>query len=661
MTAFMRRFQRRHWVLGVLGAVSAGCLEEQDSASAAGRIKIAPSATATDEIQQALDEGLIVELAAAQYELTKSLSIPSGGRMYGAGRGATTLVVGWSAPASAADDPRNAAIIARAPKLGEPLPLAASATKDSLYLAVDDAAELPLGWLRVRAANSGADEYEMSDGADVVLTEIVRAAAHDPNGIILDTPTRQFHRVGAEVQEIVPVEDIVLAGFDLHSEGGTIASGILLAGVVGATVDDVSGAGFSRALIELGAGTRWVSLTHVWSRGENNALLLAESAMDVSLASFGSSPDGLRCHALGVPRALLTFRSRCTAIRVTDGDLARGCVGIRTWGGHHVHFSGITIRDMFNEQAMLRDPEVTSYRCGVGIDMGAGALPIAEFAYDVTFEDVHLENCRHPVEHHVAAWYLHDVMGVTVSNCSISNKGESPWQPGRFMAGLLASDCMGTIESLTVRGVIRAVHTINNLALLRIANLDVFGSPGSGIVGAYGLLLEHTGIGGGPRVDRFSAENVVAIFATGHEFTPDWTFSVGDYRSGDTEAADLILAQSIESTPLESGDVVELQTGPNGERQVAVGAGASTKSAVVVTGSPGSFGLGHMLICPAPVSRCTVLCTDAAVEIGDLMVASSTPRRAEANNDPSNPFHVLGKALTAKPAGAQGRVLLGPA
>ncbi len=626
------------------------------------RISISPGSAKAAAIQDALNAGFIVDLEPGLYYLEAPILLQSGSRIFGAGSGLTQLVPSWSPSPADADQPTNGVLIARLPVPSGPTTLVTARTpKDSLYVELSDPGVLSAGWVRLRGNSEHGNEYEMSDGLDVVLTEYVRAASIDAGGAVLAEPTWQFHGPMVEARNAEPIENVELSGFDIAADGGTLATGVLLDGVIGAKLHDISGAGFSRSLLELGAGTRTVMITRPWSRGENNALLLAESAMDVVLESFGSSPSGPRCHELGIPRGLLTFSRRCTAISVRNGSLANGCVGIRLWGGHHIHIAGVTIRDMHNGEVIQRDPLIGSNRTGPGIDTGAGPLNIAEFAYDVTFEDVHLENCRQPTIAAGASWYLHDIMGLTISNCSISNKGESPWTEGRYMLGLLASDVMGAVESLTVRGSAYSFRTINVMAFLRIKHLDIFGTPGDGISGGIGVMLEHGG-GAGPVIERLAAENLYTLFYTGPEFIPDWTFTVEDFRSEGFEAADLVLALSQTAQPLLSGEVVEFVPSEGPARLITGSTAPSTRNAIVATGQPGSTGTGYMLVCAAPVSRCHVRCTVEAVQIGDILVASSTsPRRAEVDNDPANPLTVLGKALTAKAAGAEGLVLLGPA
>jgi hypothetical protein len=638
-----------------------GCAPGESTDANRSRISIAPGTSKSAEIQAALDAGFIVDLEKGDYELETPIMLRSGTRLFGAGSGLTRLLPTWTPDASLADTPNNGVLVAQLEAANGPTTVITTRTpKDSRYVAVADASVLSPGWVRLRGNSEHGNEYEMSDGLGVILTEYVEAVSIDGGGIVLSEPTWQFHGPMVEVRNVDALEDVEISGFDIVADGGAIATGILLDGVIGVRLSDIAGAGFARAFVELGPGTRRIALSGLWSRGENNSLLLAESVMDLVLESFGSSPSGLRSHSLGIPRALLTFSRRCTAVSIRDGSLANGCVGIRLWGGHHVHISSVTIRDMQNDAVIARDPLISNNRTGCGIDSGAGPLHIAEFAYDVTFEDVHLENCRQPTIQAGASWHLHDIMGLTISNCSISNKGESPWTAGRYMVGMLASDVMGSMESLTVRGVAYAFHTINTMAFLRVNHLDIFGSPGDGMVGGVGVMLEH-GAGAGPTIERLAAENLFTLFATGPEFIPDWNFTIADFRSEGFEASDLVLARSQAPQPLMSGDVVEFLPSSGSERLVTDSTGPTTRNAIIATGRPGSDGTGLLLVCAAPVARCHVRCTSDAVQIGDILVASSTPRRAEVNNAPANALTVLGKALTAKAAGAEGLVLVGPA
>ncbi|NUP05119.1 MAG: hypothetical protein HOW73_03555 [Polyangiaceae bacterium] len=658
----------RRGLLIQIAAVSAGCLDGLESLETdASRIEVDPSPSATTLIQQALDQGLEVVLQKGTYVLSAPLVLRSGARLFGAGSGLTKLVAGFAPLETAADDRENALLVIDGLVLPiQATQLAASAAKDAWTLTLAHPLEglAPDQWVRVHGSNDIEDSHEMSD--DAPLCEILRVQSVDDTNVTLDTVTMQFHSVGVAVDVVEPSLDVEISGFDVSAEGGTVAVGVMVGLAADVRITDVSGAGFSRALIDLGPGSRTVQLREIRSRGEVNAIVHADSSMDIHIESVLSVPGGARAHVFGVPRALLTFVHRCTSAIVTSGVLENGCIGIRTWGGHHLHFSDILIRDMEPSEALARDEILSggAYPIGVGIDGGAGRLDHAEFARDISFNNVHLEDCRQPTESTQAGWFLHDMFGVTISGCSIVNKGLTSWTDGSHVTGMLAVDCSGSIESLMIQGASYSFRTGNAAADLNVGFLEINGAPGTGYAGLFALFFNHvtTYASRGPQFAKVKLNNVLFYADTGPDFNlmPDWEMFVESYYADGFEASNCVMCKEVEASRFSVGEIAEIsETSMGKARELVTPTGPSTRNVVVASAK----GVNQfVLAAPLPTSRAHVLCSTAAVTVGDLLVASAThPRRAEVDNAPVNPFVVIGKALTNKAAGVEGLVLVGPA
>ena len=390
-------------------------------------------------------------------------------------------------------------------------------------------------------------------------------------------------------------------------------------------------------------------------------MLLVESACILSFTTLRSAADGLRCHANGIPRAMIDLRRRCTTVVVNDAFLQHGCVGIRTHGGRFLTFDDVTITD-FDCTAVIQRDFIPGNLLGSGIDGGANALPDAEFALEVVFHGVMLEGCRHPDETQ-ASWYLHDMVQVTLNSCTITNHGMNPVQPGATICGLLMSDTSGSSDEIVIDGVQWPIRTRNVNAAVTFGDVAINDAPGTGGISLGALRFDHRGIG--PQFDRLTLANTVAVMMTDVDFNahPDWTISIARYQIESFVAENLVIAHvNDDEHAFATGEIAELDpSAPPGEVHLRTPAGPTRAAAVVCTGTGNSAGTGYVMVSILPETA-TVLCSVDGVTTGDLLVVSATyPRRAEVDNAPADPFTVSGKALGSKPAGAEGLVRIGPA
>jgi hypothetical protein len=660
---------RRSWLhTGIVTALAAaGCGAEREGSAPVGdataAVTVEPGPGAASTIQSLLDAGTPIVLTAGMYEMDAPLIVPSGARLVGAGSAVTSLVPSWSPDVSRADDRTNSLIVVRGSVDASPCTtLGASAPRDSLSITLTDAtgiAPMP-AWVQISGCNDGRDdEYQMSDGENVILTELVQGASLAGNDVQLGARTLQHHANGLDVSNAVPVADVVLSGFDLASDGGSIAVGVELTTAVDVTLTDVSGAGFSRALVDLGPGCQQVNVKSLTSRGEVNSMLLVESSCVLAFDVLRSAADGLRCHANGIPRALVDLRRRCSNVSVSDAQLCHGCVGIRTRGGKYLSFDNVAISDFDVTEVLARD-NIPGAVMGVGVDGGANELPNAEFAMSVDFRGVTLDGCRHP-DFRQAGWYLHDSMEVTLAACSIDNKSAGPNQGGLVLTGLLISDSYGTSDQMTLDGVDWPLRTRGSISAMLFGTLLIDGEAGTGSDGVGALFLGHSGVG--PTFGELRLSNVYEVFATDANFNahPDWSLTITRYQSDAFAVQNLKLAlvNSGEAN-FAAGEIAEYDpASPAGEPHLRTPTGPTRAAAVVCTGEPSSSGIGFVMAAPLPTSVASVLCSVDAVAIGDLLVASATyPRRAEVNNSPDDPFTVIGKAVVAKDAGAESLVAI---
>ncbi len=633
---------------------------------------IRPGSNKAAEINAVLAAGDAVRLIDGTYNIETALLFPSSSKLSGAGSGRTLIVPTFSPIVGLADDPTNALIKIQGAADTSYLntTISQQIIKDSKHIFVTAAGTLSANqWIRIQGNNTGGDALEMSDGSGVILTELLKVDSTYVSGttVPLAAPALQHHKNGLGAVGVAPIEGVLIEGVDLAADGGTVAVGILCDYAVGVTIRDVAGAGFSRSLIELMNGTRDYLIEDIYSRGENNSIVHQRSAMSGVLRRVKSAERGKRFHANGIPRGLLTMRQRCTSIRVSDCSLQRGCVGIRYWGGNHLSFEDIIIRDMDNTEALTRDSTEIPGLCGTGVDAGAGPLTIAEFALDVAFVNVHLDNCRAPSEaiEHAPAWYLHDTMKLTLSSCSVINNGVSPFDTvngqAYTMAGVLASDCHGVINGLTVKGVAYFLQTNNVFELLDCSELYFAAGPGVGTNGTIGILWDHNGgAGTSPRIKSLRLENFFAHIRFGSQFqaTPDWQFQIDRYFRDASIWHNCVLAHNNTGTSFTTGDIVELdQSSPAGVRRVKTPAAANPRNAVVTVGGSSDLGTGHIMVSPLPATLGHVTAT-GAVNVGDLLEANSS-RQAVVNNSPATELQILGRALTNQASGT-GTVLVGP-
>jgi hypothetical protein len=521
------------------------------------------------------------------------------------------------------------------------------------------------GYAIIWGNNAGGDGYLCSDGTDIILYEVVKIASISGTALTLASPTIQHHASGVSIRPYTPVRDVAVEDLSLYCDGETsIAVGIHARGVLGLDIRNVSGGGFSRAMIECNHGTRRFNATKLHSRGAVNSIVLMDSAHSGRVLEVTTDPNGDRYHANGIPRGLITCRNRCTGIQIHDCTLERGVVGIRLWGGFHIQVSNVRIRDMDASRAITQDTtEITGGKCGAGIDTGArptSAPSIAEFGQDWTFSNVTVEDIT--CTGNIVSWYFHDAYFIKMVDCAIVNRGLSPSTSG--MTGMHVSDVyQAEIVNLALVGVSYGIYTENAPYDINFRGVTYNTQAGQGAIAAIFLYLDHSAGAGGSRM-RFTDARVInanAMLRFGGSYSTDVTVELRNYYDealgGTVDFAHI--AYNGTGGAFSPGDVVVYDTSSTATRRDLLGAStAAPNCAVVVAGSSGDIGTGNIWVAPLAKGRkAMVKCTTAEVNIGDLLVAT-TGRRAVADNA-ANALNVLGVALTYKAAGSEGLVQCG--
>jgi len=691
-----------------LGTVLAGAL----TLDPRGRVEtlpedgttLVPVGVTAAEINAALLLG-DVRLAAGTYELEAPIEVPTGRSLIGAGSARTHLLPTYSPDASLADDPANALILVRGvedtallnltnpPSAG----LASPALKDNDSLTLTDPGVLDVGDVfRIKGHNDGAQEHtNISSGFNISLCEMFEVASTYAGGAVIPVTSAilQQHAVtngalaGSEQISVVgvkPVDDAVIQGINLQCDGGTVAVGILCQYARRPTIRDIAGAGFSRAMIELSHGTRDFVVCYVTDRGENNCVLRMSSAMAGRFYHFRSVPNGKRFHANGRIFGQLYQRDRCTNVYGDDVHLRDGCTGMVRIGGVDCSLTNSTFRDTLDTERVARTVLLDGTATDVlacGIQEGNADITTNENGKNWRYSNVHCINCRQSTPGYVdalgsvsrCAWFAHDQQDSQYVNCSVVNDGVSPQTAGRFATGWRLQDTNGQMSNVYVQGCdfgfrTTGVHSDYQIDFLRIRAED--GNPLDGNA-TLGIDFAHGGgqSGLGPRIGKIEIINVTVpwLFNAGgalsgsslNDFTGDYA-KLCDELTFDGSWGNVHFAKAGDASVNVQGYLCEVidVSGHRGVQAVSSPA-TNTRSKGIVPYPTASFGLRNdfVLLSLLPTFA-RVLCTTAAVVRGDLMVASATAGRAEANNSPSSPLLVIGRAGASKAGGAEGLVPL---
>ena len=643
-------------------------------------LPILPSKNSTDdkkaEIQAAIDRltglgGGLIELFEGEYHLSSALALKDKVAIasYRRRSGRLKPMTGWT---GGADDPGNALVKAdgavNTAKLNTTL--SALARKDATQIVITAVTPGPLAagdYLLIEGYNSSSNSSGDSDGASVILSEIVRVGSSYVSGttVPLETPLTQYHASGVAVKAVTPILEVGLHDLEIDAAGGSLAVGLLHRYSQRLEVSGLKGKGFSRALVNL-IGSKRLDV-EAYSRGEANSIVFAQSIQAARIEVDSDPAASLRHHASGIPRGLISFRFRCTNVQIPTAKLHRGCVGVQVWGGKNISFGEVLVHDMNSDRADTQWQTVgegggSGSRIGSGINGGAGPLGIEEFGHGISFGKVVLDHCRHPAK--VADGcqaYIHDWLDFYIGDLQLRNHGHDGIT--EYIAGVVCSDVVGHIDRLKVGGAYFGLRTENATAAVIIDDYNYDGAPGSnGTNAGIGISLNHTT--SGPTIRRLRLTNAAGGFVRfGSAYADPLYTRIEAYlvdAVGDFSAA--IPAYNNTGTSFAVGELVEFSgtftLNSSVFPAVITPTGAKKNMGVVVVGAAQDPGTGVLMVCPLPNDYAYVEMANAgAVAVGDLIESQNGLRTGLVNNGSAAP---LGKALSTKAALTNGKVRVGP-
>lgn len=507
-------------------------------------------------------------------------------------------------------------------------------------------------YLILEGRNTPTNSLPDSDGTGVILSEVVQVSAtwNGASPVVLTRPTVNYHSTTVTVKDIVPPRSVRLIGLELNASGRRIAAGIDIAAAIDVEVEGLRGVGFSRALATARRGAVDWLIQDTKGLGENNAIILLDSALHGRVVGFDNLSDGLRQHAYGVPRGLISFRRRCKHVEIGNGSLLHGNIGIQCWGGQGISVHDVLIRDMVADEASTRGTtagEITGDKFGVGVDGGAGPLDNAEYYTGCSFDNVVVEDVTVGSGTSRVAWYAHDGFSNVISGGGVLNRGIPSYR------GLYLSDWGGEVNGFTVLGSTYAVwlHAACNV---RMNDLKLDGSSQAGAceIGLYFGEFTGTAEVNGVKIDGFNS--FVRFHAS---FNARLTTFVQDiYTNGGKRFIGRAVPMYNDTgVAFQVGEVVEWGGGTSDLLYVSTPTGASTRPGIVLSGGPYDTGTGLMLVMPLPATGITdMIASEEAVAIGEQLVTQNALRRVIADADSTATLTVIGYSMTAKAAGSAG-------
>lgn len=618
----------------------------------------------------------------------------SGISLVGLGDGRTRVRAGFSPSSADADEPTNALVRVRGSLTAFSTTLSARVPRDQETAALTSVAGLD-STFRVQGHNDPADEQTgVSSGDIVVLTELFEVASLSGSTATLTGPALQHHSTtnggageAVTVRGVQTVDDVVIEGIDFLAPGGTLAVGVLADYTRRLKIRDCGVEGYSRAALLLRLGTREFEIDGIDDRGETNCVLELSSAMLGSWRRIRSRADGLRFHALGIPRGKVRYRDRITEVRGGgDSHLRRGCRGMWIVGGIDISWRDLFISDFLDTELVAREPDFTEV-LAPGIQEGTGPITKNENGKNWRANDVHLTNCRQSTVGFVdalgsasrTAWFIHDQQDMQYDNISVINDGLGPNTSGRNTTGFRIQDANGQIGRMFVKGCNWAVRDTGVHTDVDIDELTITASAGNPADAQATLGIDYSYGGGvngnGYRVRKLRLSNITSApwlynaggVPSGSSLTD---FSGDDERQEETLDLDGLFycntrhAQTAGASVNVQGYLCDVGT-TAGKRSVVAAGAATTVAKFVVAWPTASYGTNNTWVKGSllPADECWVLCTTAAVVKGDLMGASATAGRAEQRNAAcvANMALCIGRADSDKSAGAEGLVRLIPA
>lgn len=594
-----------------------------------------------DQIETLLDQYNRLLLLPGTYAPTAPIDIPSGKSLI-APWGQAVFVPAWSPDVGDADARTNYVIGVQSTLGGATTTLGATMKCGSRTLTLASTTGIAANdWLILSGHNGGDDELLMSDGASVIVRELVQVATVDSGtGVTLQSRTRQHHATGKSVYRIgTMVQDVTIRGISARAPGGTIGIGIACTYARNVRIEDYEIEGLSRAGVDMFACEDF-RVDGLYSHGEVNSWVRAESCIGYTLTKLRGTDNGLREHANGKPKALVDQRGRCKGGLTTDAHFIRGNFSYRDWGGQFCGLTNAHAEDMDPTEALARDTEfVLAGNLAGGLAWDGGAGDVATWAafgigaycdnYTVDASSMYSAGVYSSTEPQVII-YLHDHFRVAFSNLVISNRGTRYETTPGFVSGIDMRDCTGVMTNVLVSGCHAAMSTRNVYGRIKANNVELDGVVGtSGGFGnaSWGYVMGAVGLSSEVEFNGVTFTNWNGTeFEVGPEVTTasaDWNLNWRNVNFDGYRAEYVTLARNDSGTPFTVGQI--------GMYDDAASAATGSTARMIDTPTAAARGVGVVLAQDhgdkyclfAPLPQMVSAGVDGAVALGGMLAATT--------------------------------------
>lgn len=645
---------------------------------------VAPSGDGTDsaDIQQAIDmandlwkqdyKQRKVHLIEDNFNIDTCLYLKSGVKLCGSGINQSTLLPTFSGEGSS-DSPLNAIIQAVGTidisKLNTTL-ITEALFEGQNVLNVSNVGLLEVNdYILITGNNNtlGGPAILDSDGVDVLLSQCLKVKSISGNQITTYERSVQHHAIGSIVRAVSPIIDSEVSNITLDASAQTsVAVGILGRSCVEFNIENISGKGFSRSLIDLDQGTTEWHVKNILSKGQNNGLLRIDASHRGEWHKLYNSPKGLRYHVLGVPRGLLTYINRpCSNIGNT-AHLCNGTQGVWFRGGVHNKLSNIIIENMdirttdaggsldaytrlTNALEMDSGPKY-----GVGWEGVASPLPKVEIPIDNQINNLSFVDIVCDINHqYSSSMWEHDSYATVCNGISFVNRGKIIWNSNtRVMNGLLLRDVYGAVfQGGNSFGCYKHILVDDsNQVHVTLKDWKIESSAGNSGISTIGFDLDQP-VNSGFKLINLILSNISVPFLFREHFA-DYNMTIENLEI-DTSLLKIGYSQISKNESgiaLLEGHVLEvLASSASGTRKVqkATESSENNRLAVWITGTDISLGAGKGfgLTSQLPANKSVPMLVNGTANINDILELSSTAGVAQKNNDTTRP---CGKLLLPK-------------
>lgn len=506
-----------------------------------------------------LEANPVVELAPETFKLAGQISIPSGRTIFS--RSYAKIIPYWNSVLGPSTR-TNSVFMVKGTERADLLSTTLGAdvffgTKAFTLTGVALDASWAGKWVRVKGSNPQADFAGDSSANTVsevnqISTSFAGAAAGQP--IATTYAWKMHHDVLQAVIAIEPPSDTTIDGVYVDSiDNPTIAAALHVEDSVRIVGNRIAGRHLSRAIVST-YGAKEIRTDTVINRGSSNATLVRETTQGGYFRNTHRTSEGTRTHELGYPMHELSMRAHCVSC-LDDGGYIEQSIGLaRMWGGIGCGVSNFVANDLLITEALERDPEgdpvwgAGNGSFGIVLDMGPPRVPqpegppamtnperSAEFSFGNWMSNVHATNVRARAKFGAVgggqpALYFHDSFRFKLSNITVENIGLDPTAVGGHpCSGIIMSDCSGTLESCTLRGVDLGLLTRNVRNNVTVDGLVMAGAGGidTDSIGGPAFYFDHDGgkfcspIFGSVVVSNFGGNGVTDDFIP-VRFGPGW-------------------------------------------------------------------------------------------------------------------------------------------